>query len=82
VNNPLLASDDSSKPGCWETGENTVEPKIYYSRKVGDGALVVPDVVSGQLQSTCRVSVPYSYRLDHSSAVPGIVRANAGVGKI
>ena len=82
VNNPLLASDDSSEPGCWQTGENTVEPEIYYSRKVGDGALDVPEIAGGQLQSSCRVSVPYSYKLDHSSEVPGIVRANAGVGKI
>jgi len=82
VNNPLLASDDSDEPGCWQTGENTVEPEIYYSRSVGDGALVIPSVSNGQLQSTCSVSVPYGYNLDNSADVPGIVSANAGVGII
>lgn len=83
VNNPLIASDDSSQPGCWQTNnENTVLPSIYYSRTVGNGALVIPEVVDGQLQSTCSVTVPYSVELDHSSTVPAIVMANAGVGKI
>ncbi|WP_160280102.1 pectate lyase family protein [Cellvibrio mixtus] len=83
VNNPLLASDDSSQPGCWQTNnENTVLPSIYYSRTVGNGALVIPEVVDGQLQSTCSVTVPYSVELDHSSTVPAIVMANAGTGKI
>lgn len=81
-NNPLLASDDSPSPGCWQTGENTLSPESHYSRSVGDGALVIPEVVDGQLQSTCNVSVPYEYRLDHSSDVPEIVMANSGVGKI
>ncbi len=83
VNNPLIASDDSSQPGCWQTNnDNTVLPYIYYSRTVGNGALVVPEVVDGQLQSTCSVTVPYSVDMDHSSTVPEIVMANAGVGKI
>ncbi|HTF95591.1 MAG TPA: hypothetical protein VL995_05640 [Cellvibrio sp.] len=83
VNNPLIASDDSSQPGCWQTNnENTVLPSIYYSRTVGNGALVIPEVVDGQLQSTCGVTVPYSVELDHSSTVPAIVMANAGTGKI
>ena len=83
VNNPLLASDDSSTPGCWQTNnDNTVLPYIYYSRTVGNGALVIPEVVSGQLQSTCAVSVPYSVQMDAAADVPAIVMANAGVGKI
>ena len=83
VNNPLLASDDSSTPGCWQTNnENTVLPSIYYSRTVGNGALVIPQVVNGQLQSTCSVNVPYSVVMDRSVDVPAIVMANAGVGKI
>ncbi len=83
VNNPLIASDDSNQPGCWQTNnENTVLPSIYYSRTVGNGALVIPEVVDGQLQSTCSVTVPYSVELDHSSTVPAIVMANAGTGKI
>lgn len=83
VNNPLIASDDSSTAGCWQTNnENTVLPYIYYSRSVGNGALVVPEVVDGQLQSTCAVTVPYTVALDHSLDVPAIVMANAGVGKI
>ena len=83
VNNPLLASDDSSTPGCWQTNnDNTVLPTIYYSRTVGNGALVIPQVVSGQLQSTCSVSVPYAVQMDPANNVPAIVMANAGVGKI
>ncbi|WP_323813450.1 pectate lyase [Cellvibrio sp. NN19] len=83
VNNPLIASDDSSEPGCWQTNnDNTVLPQIYYSRTVGNGALVIPQVVSGQLQSTCSVSVPYSVQMDDADDVPGIVTANVGVGKI
>lgn len=83
VNNPLIASDDSSVAGCWQTNnENTVLPSIYYSRTVGNGALVIPEVVDGQLQSTCSVTVPYTVEMDHSSAVPAIVMANVGVGKI
>ncbi|MEN0037911.1 MAG: hypothetical protein AAGC78_12635 [Cellvibrio sp.] len=83
VNNPLIASDDSNQPGCWQTNnENTVLPSIYYSRTVGNGALVIPEVVDGQLQSTCSVNVPYSVAMDHSSEVPAIVMANAGVGKV
>lgn len=83
VNNPLIASDDSSQPGCWQTNnDNTVQPYIYYSRTVGNGALVIPEVVDGQLQSTCSVTVPYSVDMDHSSTVPAIVMANAGVGKV
>ena len=83
VNNPLIASDDSSTPGCWQTNnENTVLPTIYYSRTVGNGALVIPAVVNGQLQSTCSVSVPYTVTMDRSADVPAIVMANVGVGKI
>ncbi len=83
VNNPLLASDDSSVAGCWQTNnDNTVLPQIYYSRTVGNGALVIPAVVNGQLQSTCSVSVPYSVQKDAANDVPAIVMANAGVGKI
>lgn len=83
VNNPLIASDDSNQAGCWQTNnENTVLPSIYYSRTVGNGALVIPEVVDGQLQSTCSVNVPYSVEMDHSSEVPAIVMANAGVGKV
>lgn len=83
VNNPLIASDDSSTPGCWQTNnDNTVLPYIYYSRTVGTGALVIPQVVDGQLQSTCSVSVPYSVQKDAANDVPAIVMANAGVGKI
>ncbi|HEY0891771.1 MAG TPA: hypothetical protein VGE32_01870, partial [Cellvibrio sp.] len=83
VNNPLIASDDSDVAGCWQTNnENTVLPSIYYSRTVGNGALVIPEVVDGQLQSTCSVTVPYTVEMDHSSTVPEIVMANVGVGKI
>jgi pectate lyase len=83
VNNPLIASDDSSTAGCWQTNnDNTVLPYIYYSRTVGNGALVIPQVVDGQLQSTCSVSVPYSVQKDAANDVPAVVMANAGVGKI
>ncbi|MES2825588.1 MAG: hypothetical protein V4732_18445 [Pseudomonadota bacterium] len=83
VNNPLIASDDSSTPGCWQTNnDNTVLPTIHYSRTVGNGALAIPAVVNGQLQSNCSVSVPYSVTMDRSADVPGIVMANVGVGKI
>ncbi|WP_323813462.1 hypothetical protein [Cellvibrio sp. NN19] len=83
TNNPLIASDDSDTPGCWQTNnDNTVLPYIYYSRTVGNGALVVPEIVDGQLQSTCAVTVPYSVDMDPAAEVPAIVMANAGVGKI
>jgi pectate lyase len=83
VNNPLIASDDSSVPGCWQTNnDNTVLPEIYYSRTVGNGALVIPQVVDGQLQSTCAVTVPYVVEMDAANHVPAIVMANVGVGKI
>jgi pectate lyase len=83
VNNPLIASDDSPTPGCWQTNnDNTVLPEIYYSRTVGDGALVVPEVINGQLQSTCSVSVPYSVQMDAANDIPAIVMANVGVGKV
>lgn len=83
VNNPLIASDDSPTAGCWQTNnENTVLPSIYYSRTVGNGALVVPEIVNGQLQSTCVVTVPYSVIMDNSADIPALVMANAGVGII
>lgn len=83
VNNPLIASDDSDVAGCWQTNnDNTVLPSIYYSRTVGNGALVIPQIVNGQLQSTCSVSVPYSVQKDAANNVPAVVMANAGVGKI
>ncbi|WP_053094212.1 hypothetical protein [Cellvibrio sp. pealriver] len=83
VNNPLIASDDSSVPGCWQTNnDNTVLPEIYYSLTVGNGALVIPQVVDGQLQSTCAVTVPYVVEMDAANDVPAIVMANVGVGKI
>ncbi len=84
VNNPLIASKDSPTPGCWQTNnENTVLPYIYYSRTVENGeAHAIPAVVDGQLQSNCEVTVPYTVELDHSTNVPAIVMANAGVGKI
>lgn len=83
VNNPLIASEDSDVAGCWQTNnENTVLPSIYYSRTVGNGALAIPTVVNGQLQSNCSVSVPYTVALDKSVDVPAIVMANVGVGKI
>ncbi len=85
TNNPLIASDDSPTAGCWTTNnDNTVTPYIYYSRSVGNGALVVPAIVDGQLQSSCTeaVTVPYTVELDPSANVPAVVMANAGVGII
>lgn len=82
-NNPLIASDDSSVAGCWKTNnDNTVLPAIYYSRSVGNGALVIPTIVDGQLQSTCEVTVPYAVSMDPAADVPSIVISNAGVGKL
>jgi pectate lyase len=80
-NNPLLASDDSDEPGCWQTRSNTLD-SISYDRSVGSGALVIPVISGGQFDSTCSVSVPYSYTLASSTNVPGIVTNGAGVGKI
>lgn len=80
-NNPLLASDDSSEPGCWQTRENTLD-SITYDRSVGNGALVIPVIVNGQFDSTCTVTVPYTYSLDSSANIPTIVTGNAGFGKI
>ena len=80
-NNPLLASDDSPQPGCWQTRSNTLD-SISYSRSVGDGALVIPVITNGQFDSTCSVSVPYSYALDPSGNIPSIVSNGSGHGKI
>jgi pectate lyase len=80
-NNPLIASDDSPQPGCWQTRLNTLD-SITYDRSVGHGALVVPVITNGQFDSTCAVTVPYAYTLDPSANIPAIVMANAGVGKI
>lgn len=81
TNNPLLASSDSSVAGCWQTNnDNTISPQIYYSRSVGNGALAIPEILNGQLQSNCSVSVPYAVEMDASIDVPAIVMANAGVG--
>lgn len=83
TNNILISSDDSSEPGCWQTNnDNTVTPRVHYTRSVGNGALVVPEVVNGQFQSTCSVSVPYAYSLEPSQNIPSIVMANAGHGRI
>lgn len=79
IDNPLLASDDSPEPGCWEANANTLV-NISYSRTPGDGALVIPSISGGQFSSTCSVSVPYSYNLDNSADIPAIVKANAGAG--
>lgn len=80
-NNPLIASDDSPEPGCWQTRSNFLD-SISYDRSVGDGALVVPIISGGQFDSTCTVTVPYSYTLDAATSIPTSVPANAGVGKI
>ena len=80
-NNPLIATDDSPTPGCWQSRANTLD-SITYSRSVGNGALVVPVIVNGQFDSTCTVTVPYSYTLDPSANIPAIVTSNAGNGKI
>jgi pectate lyase len=80
-NNPLIASDDSPQPGCWQTRSNTLD-SISYDRSVGDGALVVPIISGGQFDSTCTVTVPYGYTLDSSANIPAIVMGGAGVGKI
>jgi pectate lyase len=80
-NNPLLASDDSSSPGCWQTRANFLD-SISYDRSVGDGALVVPIISGGQFDSTCTVSVPYSYTLDSASGLPSSLPGQVGVGKI
>ena len=80
-NNPLIASDDSPQPGCWQTRSNTLD-SISYDRSVGSGALVVPIISGGQFDSTCTVTVPYSYTLDSSANIPSIVTNGAGFGKI
>jgi pectate lyase len=80
-NNPLIASDDSPQPGCWQTRSNTLD-SISYDRSVGDGALVVPVIINGQFDSTCTVTVPYSYTLDSSANVPSIVTGGSGFGKM
>jgi len=80
-NNPLIASDDSSEPGCWQTRSNFLD-SISYDRSVGNGALVVPSIISGQFDSTCTVTVPYSYTLDSASGLPSGLPGQVGVGKI
>ncbi len=80
-NNPLIASDDSPQAGCWQTRSNTLD-SISYDRSVGNGALVVPVISGGQFDSTCSVTVPYTYTLDASANIPSIVTANAGFGMI
>lgn len=80
-NNPLLASDDSDEPGCWQTRSNFLD-SISYDRSVGNGALVVPIISGGQFDSTCSVSVPYSYTLDPASTLPSTLPGQVGVGRV
>jgi pectate lyase len=80
-NNPLLASDDSSSPGCWQTRSNFLD-SITYDRSVGNGALVVPIISGGQFDSTCTVTVPYSYTLDSASGLPASLPGQVGIGKL
>jgi pectate lyase len=80
-NNPLLASDDSDEPGCWQTRSNYLD-SISYDRSVGDGALVVPIISGGQFDSTCTVTVPYSYTLDSAAGLPSGLPSQVGYGKI
>ena len=82
VNNPLLASNDSSVAGCWQTNNDNTLVNHIYSRGVGSGALVIPEIIDGQMQSTCEVTVPYTVDMDPAVNVPAIVMANAGVGII
>jgi pectate lyase len=80
-NNPLIASDDSPEAGCWQTRSNFLD-SISYDRSVGDGALVVPIISGGQFDSTCTVTVPYSYTLDAATGLPSGLPGQVGVGKI
>src|SRR5688572_7114907 len=80
-NNPLLASDDSDEPGCWQTRSNFLD-SISYDRSVGDGALVVPIISGGQFDSTCTVTVPYSYTLDSAAGLPSGLPGQVGYVKI
>jgi len=80
-NNPLIASDDSPQAGCWQTRSNFLD-SISYDRSVGNGALVVPVISGGQFNSTCTVTVPYSYSLESASSMPSVVPATSGHGKL
>jgi pectate lyase len=80
-NNPLIASDDSDEPGCWQTRSNYLD-SITYDRSVGNGALVVPVISGGQFDSTCTVTVPYSYSLDAASGLPSSLPGQVGFGRI
>jgi pectate lyase len=80
-NNPLIASDDSDEPGCWQTRSNFLD-SISYDRSVGNGALVVPIISGGQFDSTCTVTVPYSYTLDAATSLPSALPGQVGHGKI
>src|SRR5690606_3504331 len=82
TNNPLLASSDSPQAGCWQTNSDNILVDSTYSRSVGNGALVIPEIVDDQMQSTCTVNVPYTVDMDAAVDVPTIVMANAGAGKI
>jgi pectate lyase len=80
-NNPLIASDDSPQAGCRQTRSNSLD-SITYDRAVGDGALVVPIISGGQFDSTCSVSVSYSYTLDSAAGLPSSLPGQVGIGKI
>ncbi|MGM8225155.1 pectate lyase family protein [Cellvibrio sp. ARAG 10.3] len=83
TNNPLLASSDSPTPGCWQTNNDNTLVDSIYSRSVGNGALIIPEIIDGQMQSiSCNAGVPYTVEMDAAADVPAIVMANAGVGKI
>ena len=49
---------------------------------MGNGALVVPIIISGQFDSTWGVTVPYSYTLDSAAGLPSSLPGQVGVGKI
>ena len=67
-------------PAAGRRGRTSWIP-FRYDRSVGNGALVVPIISGGQFDSTCTVTVPYSYTLDSATSVPASTQANSGVGK-
>ena len=80
-NNPLLASDDSDEPGCWQTRSNTLDSislRPLGGRRCAGG--------SDDHRRAVRLDVfgvgAVPYTLESSSNMPAVIPANAGHGKI
>lgn len=86
VNNAIIASTDSSVPGCWIANGNIWDGGTYTRTPSRGNAHYVPaNWESGDLNGTvagCSVSGASGVQLDAAGDVPAIVKTHAGFGKL